>query len=98
MGEDKGTWSGATIQFANDPAPTHAETVEPTDVPTQTGEEQPPPPSLATPAELLRTRGAPSTLYTVSGGDLMALSVAGAGAVANDGTRQAGEAGRIGRL
>jgi hypothetical protein len=37
--------------------------------------EQPQSSSVATPAELLRTRGAPSTLYTVSGEDLVALHV-----------------------
>lgn len=64
-------------QFANDPAPTRDETAVPTDEPTQAPVNQPRRTEMATPEALLRTRGAPSTLYTVSGGDLLVLSVDG---------------------
>jgi hypothetical protein len=62
-------------QFANDPAPTRDETMVPTDVPTEAPASETQAPRSATPAALLRTRGAPSTLYTVSGEDLVALTI-----------------------
>lgn len=59
-------------QFANDPAPTRAPTEAVTPRPT-TMEEAPRREPRPSPDDLLRPRGAPSTLYTVSSGALFAL-------------------------
>ncbi len=69
-------------QFANDPVATRSATDEPTEEPTKvpttagTGG-----PDQATPETLLRTRGAPSTLYTLSGDRMVALGFSGGAAV-----------------
>jgi hypothetical protein len=60
-------------QFANDPAPTREATGEPTEIIAETPADAPATEVAATPTDLLRTRGAPSTLYTLSEGRLLAL-------------------------
>lgn len=60
-------------QFANDPAPTREATEVPTVVIDETVVDQPPADVAATPADLLRTRGAPSTLYTLAEEGLLSI-------------------------
>jgi hypothetical protein len=64
-------------QFANDPAPTRVETATPALTATDASGIETTERSPATPADLLRTRGAPSSLYTVSGGSLFVLTFSG---------------------
>jgi hypothetical protein len=72
-----GNGSGDSVpeerQFANDPAPTREATEVPTEIIADTPVDGPATDVAATPADLLRTRGAPSTLYTLSDGRLLAL-------------------------
>lgn len=60
-------------QFANEPAPTHVATESPTAQPTTVTGEVPRREPDPSPEDLLRPRGAPSTLYTIAGGQLIAL-------------------------
>lgn len=69
-------------QFANEPVATRSATETPTTEPTvETASTEARPPAQATPETLLRTRGAPSTLYTLSGNRMVALTVSGGTAV-----------------
>jgi hypothetical protein len=76
-----GTDSGSDVpedrQFANEPAPTRSISGTPDETPTQAPADKPIRNVIATPADLLRTRGAPSTLYTVWDGELVVLDTTG---------------------